>query len=328
MTSIPARTFRLSLSTVLGSALASGIAFAASADIITVCPDGSCNFTNPVAAIAAAVSGDTIEIAAGTYTLASTIDLVGKQLVIRGAVDAAGNPATVLSGGGTRQVFNLAVLTPSTSIENLVITNGLANYGGAINLYGANPVFRNCAFRDNRARYKGGVMFLNDSSPTLIDCELTANVVRDDGGGPAEAGGAVFVGTGTLTLEGCTLSGNTSDHYGGAIYLSSAGIVTLSSTRICGNTAPISPQVGFNPGGFVNELAGACIASSCDDCPPAQPCPADLDGDGAVGAADLSGLLAAWGGCPKKGCAADLDGDGSVGSADLAILLGAWGGCD
>ncbi len=48
----------------------------------------------------------------------------------------------------------------------------------------------------------------------------------------------------------------------------------------------------------------------------------DLDGDGAVGAADLAALLAAWGAC--DGCAADLDGDGVVGASDLAVLLAAW----
>jgi hypothetical protein len=50
---------------------------------------------------------------------------------------------------------------------------------------------------------------------------------------------------------------------------------------------------------------------------------ADLDGDGAVGAADLAILLGQWGAC--AGCAADLDGDGMVGASDLAQLLGDWG---
>lgn len=49
----------------------------------------------------------------------------------------------------------------------------------------------------------------------------------------------------------------------------------------------------------------------------------DLDGDGAVTAADLSILLGAWGPC-SGACEADLDGDGSVNAADLAALLGAW----
>ena len=48
--------------------------------------------------------------------------------------------------------------------------------------------------------------------------------------------------------------------------------------------------------------------------------PADLDGNGIVGAADLAILLGSWGPC--EGCPADLDGDGAVGAADLAILLG------
>ncbi|MFM1822497.1 MAG: hypothetical protein RI967_763 [Planctomycetota bacterium] len=49
--------------------------------------------------------------------------------------------------------------------------------------------------------------------------------------------------------------------------------------------------------------------------------PADLNGDGLVGGADLAILLDAWGGDGP----ADLNGDGLVGGADLAILLDAWG---
>ena len=52
-------------------------------------------------------------------------------------------------------------------------------------------------------------------------------------------------------------------------------------------------------------------------------CPADLNGDGVVGAQDIAILLGNWGGTGP----ADLDGNGVVGSSDIAILLGAWGGC-
>ena len=54
----------------------------------------------------------------------------------------------------------------------------------------------------------------------------------------------------------------------------------------------------------------------------APACPADLDGDGAVNAADLAALLSSWG-----TAGADLDGDGSTNAADLAALLSAWGPC-
>lgn len=52
-------------------------------------------------------------------------------------------------------------------------------------------------------------------------------------------------------------------------------------------------------------------------------CPADLNGDGQVGGADLGVLLGAWG-VPGS---ADLTGDGTVDGADLGVLLGAWGAC-
>jgi hypothetical protein len=61
----------------------------------------------------------------------------------------------------------------------------------------------------------------------------------------------------------------------------------------------------------------------CDYSGGGPKCPADIDGDGAVGATDLGALLGAWGGTG----AADIDGDGTVGATDLGALLGAWGAC-
>jgi hypothetical protein len=55
--------------------------------------------------------------------------------------------------------------------------------------------------------------------------------------------------------------------------------------------------------------------------PPA--CTGDLDGDGAVGGADLGLLLGNWG-LPGIG---DLNGNGTVDGADLGALLGDWGAC-
>jgi hypothetical protein len=59
--------------------------------------------------------------------------------------------------------------------------------------------------------------------------------------------------------------------------------------------------------------------SACDS---GNNCPADLNGDNIVNAADLAGLLGAWG---TSG--GDLNGDGTTNAADLAGLLGAWGAC-
>ena len=59
---------------------------------------------------------------------------------------------------------------------------------------------------------------------------------------------------------------------------------------------------------------------------PSVSCPADLDGDGSVGPADLAILLGTWGPVPTPD-PPDFDGDGDVDPFDLAILLGNWGTC-
>ena len=51
----------------------------------------------------------------------------------------------------------------------------------------------------------------------------------------------------------------------------------------------------------------------------------DFNGDGAVNAADLAEILAAWGACVL--CREDMNFDGRVDAADLANLLAAWGQC-
>jgi uncharacterized membrane protein len=60
------------------------------------------------------------------------------------------------------------------------------------------------------------------------------------------------------------------------------------------------------------------------DLPRPAPCPADVNDDGAVTAADLSLVLVAWG---TSTASADIDGSGTVDAADVSQLLATWGGC-
>lgn len=64
--------------------------------------------------------------------------------------------------------------------------------------------------------------------------------------------------------------------------------------------------------------------SLCDDGVCGEPCDADLDDDGVVGAADLLELLGQWG---TLDCGPpDFAGDG-VGIDDLILMLSLWGPC-
>jgi len=95
---------------------------------------------------------------------------------------------------------------------------------------------------------------------------------------------------------------------GAGIDIGALGLATARFVRIRGPLAPgMSPEV--------DAIAAVRPAGSA----------ADLDGDGSVGASDLSLLLSAWGFAGGKGSVADLDGDGMVGASDLAIMLAAWG---
>jgi len=57
-----------------------------------------------------------------------------------------------------------------------------------------------------------------------------------------------------------------------------------------------------------------------------DPCPADIDGSGAVGADDLLAVLSAWGAC-ASGCDEDINGDLFVGVDDLLAVVAGWGAC-
>jgi hypothetical protein len=90
-----------------------------------------------------------------------------------------------------------------------------------------------------------------------------------------------------------------------------------------GVTLPSEPfWIVFNDGKPAVELNAALAWVESNLVGDAPACPADLDGDGDVGAADLGILLSGWG-TPTG----DIDGDGLADSVDLGQLLSAWGGC-
>ena len=84
--------------------LMTGVALAlssvtASASTITVCASG-CDYTSINAAISAASNGDVIQLAAETYFEGEQIDTLGKAITLRGVLDKAGEPASVLGWCG------------------------------------------------------------------------------------------------------------------------------------------------------------------------------------------------------------------------------------
>jgi hypothetical protein len=75
----------------------------------------------------------------------------------------------------------------------------------------------------------GGILVVNSANLTLENCTLSGNSANN-------VGGAIFAGNGAnLTITNCTLSGNSSGRFGGGIWV--LGFVTINSSTFSGNSA-------------------------------------------------------------------------------------------
>jgi hypothetical protein len=131
-----------------------------------------------LAAIDAAAPGGVITIDAGIYSPFQTVNTRGKPITIRGTVDANGDPATIIDGGGQIRVLECtAGESVDTVFENLVIQNGFStNGGGMYNSSNSRPTLTNCNFCGNTStsgdRNIGGTAIDDKSSGNrlLLNC--------------------------------------------------------------------------------------------------------------------------------------------------------------
>ncbi len=148
------------------------------------------------------------------------------------------------NGGGINNAGTLA-LNLSTVSGNTAAGNG----GGLRLASSGNVSLVRCTISGNTAPQGGGVSHQSTGTATLINCTLTGNNALNLGTGTQQtAGGAIIdLGSGLLSLNSCTLSGNGVDPasaIGGAgIYLQSPANVSLQNTIVAGNTALVGPDI-------------------------------------------------------------------------------------
>ncbi len=173
------------------------------------------------AAIDAAVDGDTIQVAPGTYREAINLGVKGITLestggasvtTIHGQLDA-GNPATkvptvVYAGPG--QAAGAAFAT----IRGFTITGGSGGSAGD---------------GSSTSAFVGGGVFLDKSDARLEACIVTGN--------SAEHGGGVYINRGAATVIDCVVSSNSATLGGGMYIYSAYAPTTLTQTRIENNVA-------------------------------------------------------------------------------------------
>ena len=239
----------------------SGLVVSAStafAEIITVCASG-CEFTSINAAIDASSNGDVIQLSAETYFEGEQIDTDGKAITLRGVLDKAGEPASVLDGSGTHRVLTCQSGEGSgTVFDHLVIQNGLASGGfpdntggGMFNNESSSPTLTDCTFTNNTADNSGGGMYnYINSSPALTDCTFTSNSADYAGSGMYN------VDDSSPTLTNCTFTSNSAD-FGGGMINSSRSSPTLTNCTFTNNTAY------FDGGGMYNLSSSSPTLTDC-----------------------------------------------------------------
>jgi len=156
-------------------------------------------------AISRASSGDSIMVAAATYT-----ENLGVSISLK--IIGAAAKTTIIDGGGKDTVVAI-----STNAH--VILSGLT--------------IRNGKFSVNRFGSPGGGI-RNAGTLTVNDSTISGNAARGGGG---------IANFGTLALSNSTISGNTAFaggpgvSYGGGIYNNNAGTLTVKNGTISGNAA-------------------------------------------------------------------------------------------
>jgi len=167
------------------------------------------------AALDACADGDTVLVAAGTYTGPANrvLDFAGKSLVLMGA-GRSGD--VVIDCGGENCGFHFHSGEDSSSVViGINVINGAGwDYGGAVLCEGASPRFVECSFSYCMAGFsQGGAIACVGGSPTFVSCVIDTNGPGRTGGGGA---GAYLVDSQARFVE-CVFSRNAHPDEAGAV---------------------------------------------------------------------------------------------------------------
>jgi len=223
------------------------------------------------AGINAALNGDQVLVAPGTYT--ERINFLGKAITVQGE---NGPEETTIDAGDCyvgEEDCSVAVFsnfeTMESAISGFTITNGKGSMcteglgGGGVYCYKASPTIENCIITENSADYGGGFLAeYSGSSPTITNCTVNYNTALTRSGGGIyfrycdsplvintivrgnvayNSGGGIYSDADFPVYDKCviaenqTLAGTGIHQGGGGIYMNDFGISTLDRCAIGGN---------------------------------------------------------------------------------------------
>ena len=231
-------------------------------------------YTDLQVALNAAITGDEVWAAEGTYRPTEAGGNRGLAFNLKSGVDVYGgfgggetarvdrdwvNHVTVLSGdlngddtsgGNSENSYHVVYASGVTdaTVDGFTITAGNADGaypnnsgGGMLNENSGSPTLTNITFSGNSASDGAGMYNGGSSSPTLTNVTFSGN--------SAGRGGGIYNNDASSpTLTNVTFSGNSADHDGGSMYNFSNSTPTLTNCILWGNTARTGPEILDNSG--------------------------------------------------------------------------------
>ncbi len=209
--------------------------------------------------------GGAVYMAAGSEANFTDCDFVDNEAHTRGQI--AGSDPNVPNPD-----------TVGVTIEETVLYDSVVSYGGAVCAEGtAIPVFKNCAFINNRAcagggmywedsiahisrcyfenctSMLGGAMLLADSNSIVFECDFNGNLAID----PAGQGGAIYCASSDAKFYDCEIINNEASTSGGGVYFSGELAPSMHNCLIIHNNA------GRDGGGISSNWDAQLTLSNC-----------------------------------------------------------------
>ncbi len=210
------------------------------------------------AAIDVAVTADTIFVGSGQYM--ENIDFSGKSIAIIGDPESPEN--VTINGNEAGSVVVFSENEGSSLLEGFTLTNGIADFGGGINLNDTSPILRNLIISNNVSREcGGGIACRGNADVTIERVNFVQNSSTARGGGLyssdgtniimtesslnhnyAVLGGGLYFAANTADLNNVEVIGAVEDErfidYGGGMFFSES-VVTMDSVTVSGCQAAL-----------------------------------------------------------------------------------------